>query len=96
MSTTRIGTFAGGAARLFGAVGRQQEDFGVGVVEEEAELFFLVAGIERRGGAGYRRREKATIVGRPLGSAMPTRSPRRMPAAARPSASACTCSRNSP
>ena len=43
---------AGGLARLVEAVGRQQQDLGAGVLEEEAELLLLVAGVEGGGGAG--------------------------------------------
>ena len=40
------------------AVGRQQQHLGVRVLEVEAELVFLVRGIQRRGGSGHRRGEE--------------------------------------
>ena len=49
---------AGGAARFFGALGRQNQHARVRVLEVEAELVFLVCRIQRRRGAGHRRREK--------------------------------------
>ena len=60
---------AGGAARIVGALGRKEQDARVGVFEVEPELVFLVAGVQRRGGAGHRRRQKRDDVRQAVGQA---------------------------
>ena len=58
---------AGGAPGLVEPVGRQQQHLGVGVVEIEAELLFLVARIERRRRADHRGGQERHDVRQPVG-----------------------------
>ena len=74
---------AGGAPCLVGAAGRKDQHARVGVLEVEAELVFLYAGFSGAAVPATDAARNDTIIGSPLGSAMPTRSPRLTPAAAK-------------
>ena len=58
---------AGGAPRLVGAAGRKNQHARPGVLEVEAELVFLVRGVQRRRGTRYRGGEKRHHHRQPVG-----------------------------